>query len=242
MPRGRYNRGRRSYQRRRNNKFIVPYAKRGYLRTGGFYRKGGYGTAPSKETKFYDEINDLGNVPISVNGNILSVSLINGIISGVGESQRVGRKIQVKGIGLTFTMQVGPNVLASLGTEHMRVMLYLDKQCNGTAATVDDILESTDTAPIILSYRELENINRFRILHDKTYQLKVTSSVETVNGGLAEVRVIRKVWVNVNHPIEFTGPGPSITAIRSNNFGVLVISDKGAAIIKMSSRVRYTDS
>lgn len=236
-------RRRRTYKRKNNNKFTVPYAKRGYLRTGGFYRKGGYGTKThAKETKFVDEINDLSDQPVSINGNILAVSIVNGIISGTSESQRIGRRIHVTGIGLTFRMRLGPNVQASDASDHMRVMLYLDKQCNGAAATVDDILEGTDTAPILLSYRELENVNRFRILHDKTYSLHSNAATESTLGGFGRFEVVRKVWVNVDYPVEYTGPGPAITAIRSNNFGILVITLNGISNIKCSSRVRYTDS
>lgn len=227
----------RTFRRKRKRTYRtrgrVPFAKRGRLRTGGFYRENGYGT--TGELKFADEINNFGLIPISQVGTIVSSSLINTIQQGTGPSDRIGRKIQVKAIGLTFTMILPTTVTADDAGDSLRVILYLDRQANGAAALPTDILNT----PIeINAFRELENVSRFNLLYDKTFSINASAGLST---GTGRHVLRRKMYLEMEYPVFYTGTGTSLSNIRSNNFGILVVSENASAIITITSRVRYTD-
>lgn len=127
----------------------------------------------------------------------------------------------------------------------VRYILYCDKQCNGATATVSDILEEVTPGgndPTYRSHLNLANMNRFKILHDKTYKMIAP------NGGPAagpiwqsgpDIRYF-KIKKRVHLPIEFDSTTGAITEIRSNNIGVLVIGEGGIAVLTGTYRVRFT--
>lgn len=241
MPRGRgYGRRRRNTRpRRRQNykrKFIVPYAKRGYLRTGGFYRRDGYGT--HGEVKFYDELNINGNNPAANDGTIWSGSLVN-IIEGTSPSERIGRKITVTGVGLKIVLNLPQAATAAAAFDGVRIILYHDKQANGATATAAQLLDSTPSVSIV-SYRNLSNINRFRFLYDKKFVITAQNSGGSVYVA-GQTQKLINVWANLNVPVEYSGSTGNISEIRSHNFGILVIADNSQATLVINSRVRYTD-
>lgn len=221
-------------KRKRTRPGTVPYAKRGYLRTEGFYKK----NPMSKELKWNDEFEDNDGTPISALGDIVSPSLVNTIVQATGPTDRVGRQITVKAIGVTIIV-IGVPKTNSLNTgDTIRVILYQDKQTNGAAAIVSDILKG---APIIsiASYRNLENVSRFQILWDKLIQVDPYTTVGTSS---ARSAVVTKFYKRCNVKIEYSGPDNSIANIRSNNFGILCIAEHtGQTSVQITTRVRYTD-
>ena len=59
-----------------------------------------------------------------------------------------------------------------VSADEVRVILYLDKQTNGAAAGITDILESDD----FQSFNNLANKSRFRTLMDRTYDYNTPSA------------------------------------------------------------------
>lgn len=234
MPKGQ--RRRRVYRKRKRT--FVPYAKRGYLRTGGFYSSA-KDMADGKELKFSDEFNNFGNGNVIVTGNIVSNSLVNEITQGTGPSERIGRKIMVKSLYIQFTMLMNSISTANDASDVIRFIVYWDKQTNGAPATVPDILANIGV-PFqvrIQSFRDLENVNRFVTLMDKTVEMNPTASV--VAGSLITIKDFR--WYKkCNIPIEYSGPDNAIVNIRSNNIGILAITQNGNTRVEIGSRVRYT--
>ena len=190
------------------------------------------------EQKFYDELNVNGGNPADPTGTIWSTSLIN-ILEGTSPSQRIGRKITVRGIGLKILINLPQSATASAAWDGYRIILYHDKQANGATATAAQILDSTPSVNI-LSYRNLSNVNRFRILYDKNFEVNATNAGGSVYVA-GQLQLLPKVWVNVNVPIEYSGSTGNISEIRSHNFGILVISSNSVATMLIQSRVRYTD-
>ncbi len=223
----------RPWQRRRR---AIPARYRGRLRTGGYYgRMGGGGGACSgkPELKFHDL--DINDALVAANGTIAEDSVLT-IPQGDGENERDGRKMCVKKIGWRFKMTLQA---IDAGTpqfaETVRVILYLDTQCNGAAATAALILQ-TDS---FQSFNNLEQGKRFKIWMDRTYDLNPHAGGGTDTGqyGLADT-----FFKTCNLPITYdsTATTGAIATLRDNNIGVLLLGDQGAVVaFESKMRVRF---
>ncbi len=209
-------------------------------RVGGYYgryaRAGGAG-----ELKFHDvEVDD---AIVSATGTIQNAGTINVIPQGVTEVQRIGRKCTIRSINWRFApdkVEVN-NAATPDGSEVIRVILYLDKQCNGATAAVTDILETATHR----SFRNLSNSGRFQILMDKTYTMNaLTFSYDTAGSQGDSAEVIREAtfYKKCSIPIEFNSTTGAIAEIRSNNLGVLLISRSGTGGFTSSIRLRFSDN
>ncbi len=197
------------------------------------------GAAAGPELKFLDTTR--AQTTTATAGAITNASL-NIVAEGVGESQRIGRKIVLRAIHIQGTVLLPTTATAADTSDSVRVVLYQDKQTNGAAAAVTDILESADYR----AFNNLSNKGRFRTLADTRVALDSGSgsgrgTTDTLSYGESQEWLsIHKV---VNIPVEFDNSGTdgAITTQRSNNIGVLVISQSARASVGYIARVRYTD-
>ncbi len=195
--------------------------------------------APSVELKFHDL--DIDDASIAAPGTVVSNS-INAIPQGVTESQRIGRKCTVVSINWRFEIflleqdaQATPASSASI-----RVILYLDKQANGAAAAITDLLETND----FQSFNNLANKSRFRTLMDRFYSISPLTLASDGAGVVsqAEVVVNDSFFKKCKIPIEFSAGTGALTEIRSNNMGVLIMSRSNAvATFGSKMRLRFSD-
>lgn len=204
----------------------------GYSRTGGYY---GRFTASGNELKFYDVA--VSDGAISASGAILASGSINNIAQDTTESTRIGRACTLTSFHMRWTVKVpyvNDAALPSNG-DSVRMIIYIDKQCNGATAAVTDILETAD----IHSFRNLANSNRFRVLSDKITLLNYTNITSEAPGTVTCHAYSKEMTMNktVNIPLEFNGITGALTEIRSNNVGILLISENGAA--SMGGIVRW---
>lgn len=195
------------------------------------------------ETKFLDL--DLDIDPISINGSLQPT--INTIEQGVDENERLGRKVTITSIHWNYVASVprrddvpaGPKIDGAV----VRVMLYLDKQCNGTTASVSNILKDTD----YLSHRELSQEGRFEILYEKVHVVKRPNLTQAGNNNKYSSSICYEhvSWMmNCFIPIEFDdSKDPGITRVMSNNIGVLAIahSSNPESGIFSKIRIRFID-
>ncbi len=205
---------------------------RGRSRTSGYYdrfRGGG-------ELKFHDV--DLDDGSISQTGTI--TASINLIAQGTTESERIGRRCTVRSVNWRFDIVKTPATASADTSETVRVIMYLDKQCNGTAATALAILESND----FQSFNNLANKSRFRTLMDRTYDLNANAGGgDGTTEDYGETILHDSFYKNCNIPIEFDSTTGAITEIRSNNIGVLILSKIGAlSVFSSKIRLRFSDS
>ncbi len=203
------------------------------------------------EKKFYDF--NLGLDPLITDGSEMTKS--NGTIGGTlnsttlcdikqgtGEQERIGRKCTITNIymKLSFRWLVNSASIALSSAamdEVVRVIIYWDKQCNGAAASNDDILADD----IYNAYRDLSNIKRFRILYDKTKTWTTPGLPDGISDNIArvqktyEVKIAKKVFI----PIEYDSVTGAITEIKSNNIGLLVWTKHGGRMkMEQGSQVR----
>ncbi len=243
-------------KRKRSRKF-----KPGYDRTAGLYGRFRKRRKTNRtEQKFYDiDIAGPSNEPLTEAGfhpsqggagPSTTCETIIDIPQGTGESQRIGRKITIVAIHLrlifVFDESEQTDMTAGLHThDTIRVMIYLDKQCNGTTANATDILVTDH----YLSFRNITNSSRFRIISDKIFDFNTSASA--AGGNLDQVSVMAhknktlKLSYKLKIPIEYSGTTGNITEIRSNNIGILLwaANSDGRTIIANDSRarIRFTD-
>ncbi len=218
----RFNGQRVQRQRRRT---ALARRQRGFQRTSGFFGRFSTGM----ELKFFDL--DLDDAAVSSTGTV--TDSINKIAQGTTEVTRIGRKCTIRSINWRF--QVRLLAAANLtGGDVVRVILFLDKQCNGAAAGVTDILENSD----FQSFNNLANKSRFRTLMDRTYTLNAQAGGGDGTANDANIEIITdSFFKKVNLPIEFDSTAGAITEIRSNNLGVLMIS-RGGTLSDFESKIR----
>ncbi len=208
--------------------------RKGYGRTSGYY---GRYTGPSQELKFHDL--DIDDAAVAA-GATVAIDSVNKIAQGTTENTRIGRKCTIKSINWRFNIIEASTATAASTSDVVRIILYLDKQCNGATAATTDILESADYQ----SFNNLANKSRFRTLMDRTYALNCPAgsgrgSTDTLSYG--EMNVQDSFYKKCNIPIEFDSTAGAITEIRSNNIGVLTLSESGVCGFLSKMRLRFSD-
>lgn len=208
--------------------------KKGYDRTSGTY---GRYNGSNPELKFKDV--DIDDAVIAGPTGTIVASSVNLIDEGTGEEQRIGRKYTIKKIAWRYQIRQPPVANATGSSDTVRVILYLDKQCNGTAATAAMILEHDD----FQSFRLLENSARFTILMDRTYDINSPGAAGngTANDALPVV-MNDTFYKDCNITIQANGPDGTLAEIRSNNIGVLLFgAGTGTCAFLSHLRLRFSD-
>jgi len=208
-------------------------SEQGIMRTGGYY--GRYNNPlGNSEKKFFDTAKALTTVANT--GTILNSSL-NLIVQGATESNRVGRKVVLRNIYFHGSVSLPATNVDSETSEIIRVIVYCDKQTNGAAATVTDILKDADYR----SFRNLANQERFVILKDKFYDLNASCQSTVTAQTTGDFGYHIKMYKKLDIPLEFSGATGAITELKSNNIGIMAISEAGVGEINYICRVRYSD-
>ncbi len=209
--------------------------RRGADRTSGYY--GRYRGVSVGEKKFHDI--DVDDATVAAAGAILNSGSINLIPQGTTEITRIGRKAVLRSINWRYEVFQTAGTSLSTASDVCRIILYLDKQCNGVTAAITDIIETAD----FQSFRNLANSGRFKILMDKNVIMNLPSAAGngTAND-TAHYSRIGSFYKKCNIPLEFSSTTGAITEIRSNNLGVLLITLAGNCGFHSKVRLRFTDS
>jgi len=248
----RFTRTRRRGRNRTFGRSLV--SKTGFTRRTGFFGRFNSRYASNvpaftrrEELKFKDTGSPFSSVPS--NGIIFPLS-INEVKQGTGESERIGRNILIKKVMFKGTIHLNSNTQPSNATPQaahdvLRVLVFIDKQSNGSSPGVEDILEGTVANPLnhsVNSFRNLANSKRFRILYDK--RIVMNANFATVNSAdqiISQRKITQFNWyLNVNIPIEFDGVDGITSEIKSNNIGVLLITADSRITFDGIYRIRYT--
>lgn len=236
-----YSRKRKSTNGYTNRPYKRPY-KRPFVpgkdRVGGYYgRYKGSGGRKTGELKFHDVIQ---NDTVVAQTTTITPS-VNLIAQGITESTRVGRKCTLKSIHWRYQISL-PQKDAQATPEEgdsCRVVLYIDKQCNGATIVGLDLFETES----LQSFRNLANTNRFTILCDKIHNIRYGGMASDGAGLVSQGKEVMNtsVFKTLNLPIEFSSTTGVITEIRSNNIGILLISSSGVCGFNGNLRVRFSD-
>ncbi len=203
----------------------------GFNRTSGFYGRYGKGG----ELKFHDV--DLDDATVAA-GAIVTPS-INLIAQGTTESQRIGRKCTIRSINWRFSLLLSPATASAATSDTLRIIMFLDKQCNGATAANTDVLESAS----YLSFNNLANKGRFRTLMDRVYNINsAAGGGDGTTEDYGPVDISDSFFKKCNIPIEFNSTTGAIGEIRSNNIGVLLMSRAGIVGFASKIRLRFSDN
>lgn len=200
------------------------------LRTGGWANP-----ASGSELKF----TDLGASTSLANSAITwsTPTQICRISPGTGPSDRIGRKLRVTKLYLRWWFGLNNTNGTVTGSSPLRVIVVYDKQCNGVAMPVTDLL-LTDG---FLSANNLTYRDRFVVLMD--FLTPSISSTATKSVAGSEIK-------NTSLEVLYnTGPDGLVGSISSGAFyimcaynGQIANGDSGtAAYFNYSIRCRYKD-
>lgn len=161
-----------------------------------------------------------------------SVTLLNGMTSGSGINQHVGREIMMKSVEFRYMTYATP--VTGVDQYH-RVILVYDRQTNGAAPAATDVLVSATA----ISPRNLENRHRFKILYDRT--------IEVNNVGEPGSTKARKFYRRLAHPVTFNaGVAGTVADITTGSLYMITIGTEAAGATAGSTsvycRVRYQDA
>ncbi len=230
---GSFNGARASRQRKRT---AIARRQRGFVSTRGFF---GRFSGPNAELKFLDQ--DINDATIASAGTIFTngsaeATLLR-ITQGTGETNRIGRKCTIKSINWRFNIRLPEGTATTTTSDTVRIILYLDKQCNGAAATAVGILETDDYQ----SFNNLANKSRFRTLMDRTYDLNTDLSGDGTTVDSPRFNMNDSLFKRVNIPIEYDSTVGAIAEIRSNNINMLILSKNGLCTLDSKMRLRFSD-
>ncbi len=205
--------------------------RRGFDRRniGFFGRTGPLATNP--ELKFHD-VASLTVLPVPT-GGIVRSSIVQ-IAQGITETTRIGRKCVIHNVAYRFTITIPSTADPTQTNDVVRIIIYQDKQTNGTGAIPTDILRTA----AYRSFNNLSNKGRFRTLMDRFYDLNCAAGVD---GFFGDTSVTDSIFKKLNIPMEFESSPGTLSTIKSNNIGILFISLNGLCNILSSTRVRFSD-
>lgn len=215
----------------------------GLDRVAGNYNRYGATTA-GKELKYFDVDGSVA-APTTDDWRVTENTIVN-IKKGDGASERIGRHITVKYIDFKFLISGSPQQLAddgeSVGTGGRGMMFVLDKQCNGAAAGVTDILDTAD----FWSFKNLSNSKRFHTYKRIAEPRK--AGMAAYNGTTPPLTVWFEpgVWegqiaCNCKVTYDTTSGDIDVTNIITNNILLLTAGSAEGNNFDYNIRVRYLD-
>jgi len=218
-------------RKRRRYKSMMPTYRKGFDRVGGFY--GRFKPDFGKELKFFDTITT--NLPVLDDWSAgVGVSLIG---KGTGPSVRVGRALTIRSLQMRLKVSKDVGVQALV----VRIIVLLDKQTNGENFSPNDVWLNGGTSSTTTwsAYRNLEFVDRFEILWDKTYTFNSRSDA---NG---KTTIADSYYKKINIPMLIGGTADTafapIADIQTNNIYVAQCADTPSdSKISYSFRVRFT--
>lgn len=216
------------------------------VRTGGtvgrFGRPAVYGRpGASTEKKYLDE-NSGGAINIASGAGTKLVQHFPNVPNGSGPSDRVGRKITVKGLYLKgkITLPTSTNLLDS--DQRIRLMIYIDTQHNGAATgpNLASLLQASD----IDAFYNLDETGRYKYIYDKVHTLNQTGSGNGTTSAAYTICRNFKINLPMDCMIQYSGSTGAITGITNNNIGMHAVCDNIISVaptIEWHSRLRYID-
>jgi len=208
----------------------------GTFRLGGAYQR-------SNPANFEKKYLDLVVVPTTITTAGVIVPSLNLIPQGVTKNQRIGTKCTLVNINIhgQFSLFGEPAATVAQTGNRVRMVLYIDKQANGAAPIVADLIANAPTAASTIdSFRNLDNVERFVILKDKTYTLnQTTPPSDGANSSIVhrELKINKKCSI----PLDFSSTTGVLTELRSNNVGMMFIGFNAGTSVAFVSRVKYSD-
>lgn len=191
---------------------------------------GGWASPSSgPEKKFIDVSSP--STPSTALPTFSSGVLLNGLATGTSASDRIGRKIIMKSIFLRYAYQLQST---TTGGSPLRILVVYDKQANGAAPAITDILLTDNFS----SNNNLSNRDRFVTLMDHMTDVVSVGNNYSVQGTVSRALNLETVYNDL-----LTN---GITAIASGSIYCFIAQTGGALTAAPALtgrfRIRYTDA
>lgn len=198
--------------------------------------------ARSREKKYDDRSIAFTLGTVDQDGSVLST--LSAVVQGGGPQQRQGRKYVVTDFMCRYYINFGTETDAQAADEVVRVVFFLDKQCNGTAASAHLVLEPTpgQSTTDYLAYQNMDQVERFQILYDRTHKMdKYAGANNGSTDVFAATGAMGRCYKKGYWPHLCTNTGATVGDLASNNIGMLVISKSNKCTVTARSRIRFYD-
>jgi len=173
-----------------------------------------------------------------------AVTLLAVPVLGSDMTNRIGRKIKLKSVYIRGLLQRESTAVDTVHDACLcRLMLVYDKQPNGAAPAITDILVTASS----ISQLNLNNRDRFQILKDKQWVVGPywTNTVATQSFGIADrVCYPVKIYQKLDLEMIFNSTnGGTIADVNSGAFYLVTIGHRAdGGSFSLATRVRYLDS
>lgn len=169
---------------------------------------------------------------------------------GNGIENRVGNKVMVHKITIRGRVQIDlqPNQTSMDNPVFVRLILYTDKQTNGTQAQAEDLMDSGGSlGEASYMFQNTANFGRFQVLRDKLFQLSPSqASYDGTNIEVAGVGRLFKFTVAFKKPLQVrfnNTNGGTVADIIDNSFHLIAHATTGGVSANIDYKVRtvFTD-
>lgn len=154
-----------------------------------------YAPRGATETKSVDTA--YGTVPFLTAGTV-SATPLNIPVNGAALYQRIGNKITMKSLQIRGLIQVSSGNAAAVAEQVARVIVFYDRQTNGAAPAVADVLlavtQAGATSSLVTDGINMNNRDRFYVLMD----MQVLLPAVGINGATAASNVTSGIDINGN--------------------------------------------
>lgn len=171
---------------------------------------------------------------------------LHGIDQGDGEQQRDGRKYTILNLNIRGYVLFGEQEATSVTSDHVRLLVVLDRQTNGAQLTETDVLDvfHADNDLQTTSFRNLQYTKRFRILKDFTVRKPTTGLGQASGANEVKSNACTKYFkfnVNFKNGLEVlsTGTAGTVSTIVDNSIHMMAISINSNNTLRYCSRVRF---
>lgn len=187
-----------------------------------------YRDASPKRDIFVDHLVDVRDAPAFSTSTAI-ITLLNGLTVGSEHYQRIGRQVRIKRIKLSAQIGTNPDDTTFTSQQAWRIMLLLDRQANGAAPAITDIIGGISNAGTNLynsGYGGLMpinplNLNRFHVLAD---YVKQASSLVTQTQPALQIYMWVDIDVSVNILTKYNaGNAGTVADILQNSIYVVAI-------------------
>lgn len=171
--------------------------------------------------------------------------LLNGVVAGSQNFNRIGRKTEMKSIQLRGV--VSATTEATANDTGCRMVLVYDKQANGNAPTWANVIQSQNiagtTSSTFSDMVNLDNRDRFVILRDKFFIMAYQSIVATEAGMGSNTVCTIEDYVKINLETIFNaGTAGTVGDITTGSLHVFFVGSVAAQYTFTGSfRVRFVD-
>lgn len=178
----------------------------------------------------------------SLSGDNTSPTIVNLCLvpQGTTDVTRIANKIDVVNVGVRVAISMDDQTTGVMINGHVRMIIYVDKQCNGASISSTDLLKQSTITNVMASYRNLDNVDRFLILTDEILSFDVLSAnaLHTLQGSGDWRRWKKKCKI----PVHYSSTTGAITELKSNNIGVFFVADNSVTNITYGARIKFYDS